>query len=81
MKHSRLRYVLLAGLFVAPALAHAHPGHDSDHDFVWDFGHFVSHPFATLACAALIASAGVLVWRLLKAPQAEGAKSVSTDRR
>jgi len=81
MKHPRLRYVLLAGLFAAPALARAHPGHDGDHDFAWDFGHLVSHPFATLAGAALIASAGVLVWRLLKAPKAEGAKSSAIDRR
>lgn len=81
MKHSRLRYVLLAGLFVAPALAHAHPGHDGDHDFVWDFGHFVSHPFATLAGAALVVGAGWLVWRLLKSPTAEGVKSSKIDRR
>jgi hydrogenase/urease accessory protein HupE len=81
MKHPRLRYVLLAGLIAAPALAHAHPGHDGDHDFVWDFGHLVSHPFATLACAAVITGAGLLVWRLLKSPKAEGAKSASTDRR
>jgi hypothetical protein len=81
MKHPRLRYLLLAGLFAAPALAHAHPGHDGDHEFVWDFGHLASHPFATLACAALIACTGVLVWRLIKSPKAEGAKSASTARR
>jgi hydrogenase/urease accessory protein HupE len=81
MKHPRLRYLLLAGLFAAPALAHAHPGHDGDHEFVWDFDHFVSHPFATLACVAVIVGAGALVWRLLKAPKAEGVKSASTDRR
>jgi urease accessory protein len=81
MKHPRLRYVLLAGLFAAPALALAHPGHDGDHDFVWEFGHFASHPFATLACAALIAGTGVLVWRLLKSPKAEAGMAASTDRR
>jgi hypothetical protein len=65
MKHSRLRYFLLAGLFAIPALAHAHPGHDGEHDFEWDFGHFVSHPFATVACAALLAGAGWGAWRLI----------------
>lgn len=81
MKSSRLRYLLLAGLFVAPALAHAHPGHDGDHEFVWDFDHFASHPLATLTCAALIVGAGWLAWRLLKSPKAEGAKATKTDRR
>ena len=81
MKHPRLRYFLLAGLFAAPALAHAHPGHDGDHDFVWDFGHVVSHPFATLAWAALIAGVGLLVWRLIKTLRNEGAMSASIDRR
>ena len=81
MKHPCLRYVLLAGLFAAPALAHAHPGHDGDHEFVWDFDHLVSHPFATIACVALLAGAGFLVWRLLKAPKTERTKFASTDRR
>lgn len=81
MKSSRLRYLLLAGLFVAPALAHAHPGHDGDHDFVWDFGHFVAHPLATLAGAAVVVGAGWLVWRLLKSPKAERSKVSNTDRR
>ena len=81
MKHPRLRYVLLAGLFAAPTLAHAHPGHDGDHDFVWDFGHFVTHPFATLAGVALLAGAGLLAWRLLKSPRAAAVKSSTADRR
>ena len=77
MKSLRLR-TLLAGLFAFPALAQAHPGHDGDHDFVWDFDHFASHPLATFACVAIVATAGWLVWRLIKSPRAEGAKS---DRR
>lgn len=80
MKHSRLRYVLLAGLFAVPALAHAHPGHDGDHEFVWDFGHFVSHPFATLAGAALVVGAGWLVCRLLKGPKSPAPDRVRRDR-
>lgn len=81
MKHPRLRSLLLAGLFAIPALAHAHPGHDGDHEFVWDFDHFVSHPFATLTCVAVLAGAGWLVWRLLKSPRTEGSKASPTDRR
>ena len=81
MKPSRLRFLLLAGLFAVPALAHAHPGHDGDHELVWDFDHLVSHPLATLMCAAVVGTAGWLVWRLLKAPRAEGAKSSTSERR
>jgi hypothetical protein len=73
MKFLRLRY-LLAGLFAFPALAQAHPGHDGDHDFVWDFDHFASHPLATFACVAIVATAGWLVWRLIKAPQSVRSK-------
>ncbi len=43
MKHPRLRFLLLAGLFAIPALAHAHPGHDG-HDFGWDFNTGFTHP-------------------------------------
>jgi len=71
MKSSRLHALLLAAVFAAPAIAHAHPGHDGDHDFVWDFGHFVTHPLATIACVAVLAAAGWGVWRLLKGPAAK----------
>jgi len=80
MKHSRLRYILLTGLFAAPALAVAHPGHDGDHDFVWDFGHFVSHPLATVMGVAVIAAAGWLTWRLLRTPKSGAANRVRKDR-
>jgi len=81
MKLSRLRYFLLAGLFAIPALARAHPGHDGEHDFEWDFGHFISHPLATLSCAAMIAGAGWLVWRQLKSSRPNRSKSTESARR
>jgi hypothetical protein len=81
MKHPRLRFVLLAGLFAIPALAHAHPGHDGDHELVWDLDHFVSHPLATLMCVAVVATAGWLVWRLLRSRRPEGSKSPASERR
>ncbi len=43
MKSPRLRLLLLAAIFAAPAVAHAHPGHDG-HDFGWDFRTGFSHP-------------------------------------
>jgi urease accessory protein len=38
----------LAALAVAlaPSLAFAHPGHDGDHDIVWDFSTGFAHPFS-----------------------------------
>lgn len=80
MKSSRLRSLLLAAVFAVPALAHAHPGHDGDHDFVWDFEHLASHPIATLAYIAIAATTGWLVWRWLKAPKSEATRERS-DRR
>jgi len=80
MKPSRLRFLFLAGLFAIPALAHAHPGHDGDHDFVWDFDHFVSHPLATAACATILVAAGWITWRLLKGPKSTEANRVRRDR-
>lgn len=80
MNSLRLRFLPLAGLLAAPALAFAHPGHDGDHDFEWDFGHFVSHPLATLACLALVVVAGWAVWRLWRAPKSPDAARVRRDR-
>jgi len=57
MKRSRLTQLLITAAFIVPAMAHAHPGHDGDHDFVWDFGHFASHPLATIAGGALLGTA------------------------
>ena len=57
---------LLLAVFFLPVIAQAHPGHDGDHELIWDFEHFASHPLASLACAAVIVTAGWIVWRLLK---------------
>jgi hypothetical protein len=66
MKTSRLRPLLVAAALALPVLAQAHPGHDGDHDFVWDFEHLASHPLATIACVSVLIAAGWGVWRLLK---------------
>lgn len=76
MKSPRLRALSLAAALCLPVLAHAHPGHDGDHDFVWDFSHLIAHPLATLAGLSLLAAAGWGVWRLLKArPAAKAARA------
>jgi hydrogenase/urease accessory protein HupE len=59
MKPTLFRRLSILALFAAPLLAHAHPGHDGDHDFVWDFEHVASHPFATLLCLGV---AGAAIW-------------------
>ena len=74
------RSLLFIALFAVPALAFAHPGHDGDHDFVWDFGHFVTHPLATFACIAVIAVAGWGVWRLVKSPATKPERATRDDR-
>ena len=61
MKSTRLHSVMLVAAFAVPALAHAHPGHDGDHDFVWDFDHLASHPLATILCVMVLT---VGVWNL-----------------
>lgn len=71
MKSRRLHSLMIAAAFAIPALAHAHPGHDGDHDFVWDFGHFASNPVATVACVALLAFAG---WGVRRISQSRPAK-------
>lgn len=43
--------------FATPAALLAHPGHDGDHDFTWDFSHLLAHPVATLFCTAVLATA------------------------
>jgi hypothetical protein len=79
MKSPRLHSLLAATVFVVPVLAHAHPGHDGDHDFVWEFSHLTSHPLATLAWVPLLVTAGWGVWRFLKSRSA--AKSQPVKRR
>lgn len=77
MKSPHLRLLSLVATLSLPVLAHAHPGHDGDHDFVWDFGHLVENPLATLACLSLLVAAGWGVRKRLKsraAPKTERAK-------
>ncbi len=74
------RLLALAALLV-PLAAFAHPGHDGEHDITWDFGHFISHPLATLACLAVVAAAGWCVWRLLRSPTREKQMKVGRDGR
>ena len=76
MKSLRLRSLLVATAFALPALAHAHPGHDGDHDFTWDFDHFASHPLATIACIAVVAAGGWAVWQLVKSSRATKSETV-----
>ncbi|HEX2860974.1 MAG TPA: hypothetical protein VHN79_05015 [Lacunisphaera sp.] len=66
MKSPRLPALLVAAACLAPVLAHAHPGHDGDHDFVWDFGHLASNPIATIACVTLLAATAWGVGRLVQ---------------
>ena len=64
MKPTPFRRLLLLAALLAPVLAHAHPGHDGDHGFGWDFDHFASYPLATVLCAGLLAAAAWAVWQL-----------------
>ena len=66
MKSPRLRSLSLLATLGLPVLAHAHPGHDGDHDFVWDFSHLAENPLATIACLSLLAAAGWGVKKLLQ---------------
>lgn len=80
MKSPRFRPLSLLVTFALPVLAHAHPGHDGDHDFGWDFEHLAGHPLATLACLALLATAGWGVWRFLKSrPAVKTARAKRED--
>jgi hypothetical protein len=76
----KFRAALTTVLLAAPVVARAHPGHDGGHDLEWDFGHFASHPLATLACFALVAAAGWAAWRLWRAPKSTDATRIRRDR-
>jgi len=76
MKASRLRPLLFATAFALPALAHAHPGHDGDHDFGWDFDHLAAHPLATLLCVMVLT---VGVWNLGLFLRSRRAKAQSVE--
>jgi len=77
MKHLRFRPLIVTLSFAAPALAHAHPGHDGDHDFVWDFDHFAAHPLATIACVTVL---GAAIWGIRLLIRSRSAKAVSLSR-
>jgi lysylphosphatidylglycerol synthetase-like protein (DUF2156 family) len=79
MKSPRFRSLLIATAFALPTLAYAHPGHDGDHELVWDFEHLADHPLATIACVSLIIAAGWGVWRLLKSRPTPKAQRVKRD--
>ena len=79
MKSPRVRSLLLASAFAIPALAHAHPGHDGDHELVWEFSHLASHPLATLACVTVLAGAVWGTWRLFKARPTAKSQPVKRD--
>ena len=79
MKLTRLRSLLIATAFAVPALAYAHPGHDGDHDFVWDFEHVTSHPLATILCLSVLAAGGWAVWRLVKSAKAAKSSQAKRD--
>ncbi len=51
------RFALASITLATPASLLAHPGHDGDHDFTWDFSHLLAHPVATLFCAAVLGTA------------------------
>jgi hypothetical protein len=71
MKFPRFRPLLLAAVFAIPALAHAHPGHDGDHDFVWDYAHLAAHPLATVLCAMVLTVGAWNVWLFLRSRRAK----------
>ncbi|AOS45262.1 hypothetical protein Verru16b_02341 [Lacunisphaera limnophila] len=79
MKTLRLPSVLLAAALLLPAVAQAHPGHDGDHDFVWDFGHLTANPLATIACISLLVAAAWGVRRLVKGRPAARSVRVKRD--
>ena len=71
MKSPRLRTLLVATAFAIPALAHAHPGHDGDHDFVWDYEHLSAHPLATVLWAMVLTVGAWNLWLFLRSRRAK----------
>jgi hydrogenase/urease accessory protein HupE len=65
-----------AAFLALASLAHAHPGHDGDHEVTWEFSHLVAHPLATLMCLAVIAAGAGLAWLLVRRAQAERLQSL-----
>ena len=65
--HPTPRLLLSFALPLASAaVAHAHPGHDG-HELTWEFGHLIAHPWATLACGAVVSVAIWAGWRAARA--------------
>lgn len=62
------RFALTSIALATPAALLAHPGHDGDHDFTWDFSHLLAHPVATLLCAAVLGTAIYAIVRALRSP-------------
>ncbi len=74
------RFLSLAFVSLAlPVLAQAHPGHDGDHDFGWDFEHLASNPLATIACLSLLVAVGWGVRYLLKSRQSAKTERAKRD--
>ena len=67
----RFPHVLTFATLTAPAALFAHPGHDGDHDFTWDFSHLAAHPVATFFCATVL---GVAVWAIVRATRSSNKK-------
>ncbi len=65
------RLALAVSALATPAALLAHPGHDGDHDFTWDFSHLVAHPFATLFCAAVL---GTALYAIVRATRSRRSK-------
>jgi hydrogenase/urease accessory protein HupE len=78
MKNALTRPLALVALLL-PVLAHAHPGHDGDHDFEWDFDHLVNHPWATVTCVVCVVGIGLVCWRLLKSDTARQTQKIERD--
>lgn len=78
MKNVLARPLVIAALLL-PVLAHAHPGHDGDHDFEWDFDHLASHPWATIACIVCVVGLGWGAWRMLKPSAGRSSQPVKRD--
>lgn len=67
----RFPHVLTLAALTAPAALLAHPGHDGDHDFTWDFSHLAAHPFATLFCGLIL---GISIYALVRSARSRRAK-------
>lgn len=71
----RLTTVTALALTLAPAAALAHPGHDGDHGFTWDFSHLAAHPLATIACLTVLCTAVWAVVRMVRSNRSRDSKS------